>query len=243
MNTKTLGLCIAAAVLLVGACGTQPASREATPASGGTQVKLVALTFDDGPDPVMTPRVLDKLEKYGVKATFFLIGQLVNDRTKPVLDRMVAMGCEFGNHSWEWESLNNKTAEEIRESVEKTSKVIEQYTGQRPRFFRPPNLAVSDTMYEVIDLPFASGILAFDWAGQNTTAEQRAKNVLDAVRDGAIILMHDVQPEPHPTPEALDIIIPELLSQGYEFVTLSELFERKAVDPRSKTHDMWVFVE
>ncbi|WP_148223857.1 polysaccharide deacetylase family protein [Spirochaeta thermophila] len=242
MDTKILGVCIAA-VLLVGACGTQPAPREATPTSGGTQVKLVALTFDDGPDPVMTPRVLDKLETYGVKATFFVIGQLVNERTTPVLERIVRMGCEIGNHSWGWESMNTMPPEEIEESVDKTTKAIEKYAGTTPRFFRPPNLAVSDTMYEVIDLPFASGILAFDWAGQNTTAEQRAKHVLDAVRDGAIILMHDVQPEPHPTPEALDIIIPELLAQGYEFVTLSELFERKGIDPRSKTHDMWVFVE
>lgn len=76
-------------------------------------------------------------------------------------------------------------------------------------------------------MPFASGIIAFDWDGQNTSAEDRANFILKDVKDGAIILLHDVQPYPHPTPEALDIIIPELQKQAYEFVTLSKLFEIK----------------
>jgi peptidoglycan/xylan/chitin deacetylase (PgdA/CDA1 family) len=222
-------------------------------ATGGAQTgdatvkkaKLCALTFDDGPDTDLTPRVLDRLEKYDVPATFFVIGALVNDDTKPVLDRMLKLNCEIGNHSWEWSSMNGMTAEEIRESVGNTNAVIKQYTGTTPKFFRPPNLAVSDEMYDVIGLPFASGVLGFDWAGCDTDAKTRSKNVMDNMRDGAIILLHDVQPEPHPTPEALDILIPALKKQGYEFVTLSELFNRKGIDPKSAnaTYDMWTYAE
>lgn len=207
--------------------------------------KLCALTFDDGPDARLTPRVLDKLEKYGVVATFFLVGYRINDSVKPVIDRMVKMGCEFGNHSWDYNPMDKMDPDRIKEYIKRTNEAIEKYTGKVPQFFRPPNLAVSPVMFEVIDMPFASGVLGFDWAGCDRTPENIANNVLKGMRDGAIILLHDVQPEPHPTPEALDILIPELKRQGYEFVTLSELFKRKGVnlkDPKYK-NKMWVYVE
>lgn len=207
--------------------------------------KLCALTFDDGPDARLTPRVLDKLEKYNVVATFFLVGQRINDSVKPVLDRMVAMGCEFGNHSWDYNPMDKMDPEKIKEYIKRTNEAIEKYTGKTPRFFRPPNLAVSPVMFEVINMPFASGVLGFDWAGCDRTPENIANNVLKGIRDGAIILLHDVQPEPHPTPEALDILIPELKKRGYEFVTLSELFKRKGVDPTDPKYKnkLWVYVE
>lgn len=205
--------------------------------------KLVALTFDDGPNEELTALVLDKLEKYNVVASFFIIGQLVNESTQPTLERMVAMGCEPQNHSWGWESMNAMESEEIRESVTKTNAVIKKYSGKEPTFFRPPNLAASDEMHASVGLPFASGVLGMDWAGCDTTAKDRANNVLNGMRDGAIVLLHDVQPYPHPTPEALDILIPALKKQGYEFVTLSELFRRKGVTPDPKEQTMWVYVE
>ena len=215
------------------AAGQEPAS---------PTVKYCALTFDDGPDAVKTPRVLDRLEKYNVPATFFYIGQLVTDQTKPVIDRALKDGCEIGNHSWAWNSLTGVAPENIKDSVEKTSAVIEKYTGQRPKFFRPPNLAVNKRMTDAIDLPFVSGVVGNDWAGCDTTAEQRAQNVLSGMGDGAIILLHDVQPDPHPTPEALDILIPALKTQGYVFLTLSQLFEKKGVVPQAHDGTVWVFV-
>lgn len=227
--------------LLLVSCKTDDAmqKKESYPMAN----KLCALTFDDGPDIKMTPRVLDKLEKHKVVATFFVIGKLVNNETKEVLKRIVGMGCEIGNHSWEWKSMNNLTPAEIRESVDMTTSAINKYAGVSPKFFRPPNLAVSDIMYDTIEMPFAEGILGFDWAGCGTSAEGRARNILREIRDGAIILLHDVQPEPHPTPEALDILIPELKKQGYEFVTLSELFKRKGIDPKKLKKQMWKYVE
>jgi peptidoglycan/xylan/chitin deacetylase (PgdA/CDA1 family) len=201
--------------------------------------KLCALTFDDGPDSIMTTRVLDKLEKYEISATFFVIGRLVNENTKPVLERMISMGCEIANHSYEWKSMDTMTAARIRESIENTSNIIEKYAGVTPKFFRPPNGAMSNIMYETIDLPFAGGIIGYDWQGCDNDAQKIADNVLENMRDGAIIVLHDVQPEPHPTPEALDIIIPALKKDGYAFITLSELFDRKNVDPDVEYRIWW----
>lgn len=208
--------------------------------------KLCALTFDDGPDAEKTPLVLDKLEYYDVVATFFVIGQKINNGTRSVLVREITMDCEIGNHSYGWQSMDKMDSAQIVESVRKTSDAIEQYIGLRPEFFRPPNLVTSSTMFRVIDLPFASGVTGCDWESCNNTPEGVAQNVLADMKDGAIILLHDVQEsvpaDSHPTPEALDILIPELKQRGYEFVTLSQLFGRKGVDP-DVGNKMWRYVK
>ena len=208
--------------------------------------KLCALTFDDGPssDPELTPLVLDKLKNYGIRATFFLVGENVNDSTKNIIDRMVNDGHEIGNHSWTYGDMAGMTADEIKKSVDDTTRAIQKYAGITPLFFRPPNLSTSPVMYEAVDLPFASGLAAGDWPkGGGDSAENIMKKLEHGIRDGVIILLHDVQPKPHPTPEALDILIPKLVREGYEFVTLSELFKRKGVVPDSNIQDMYVYVE
>ena len=205
--------------------------------------KLCAFTFDDGPDPIKTQRVLDVLRKYHVSATFFLVGSRVNEHTKATVQQILDMDCEVGNHSWDYESLNTVSAEVVKQKFTKTQEAIKTIGGTEARFFRPPNLAVSQTMFNVIPLPFVEGVAGFDWAGCGTTAEDRARKVLEGMADGAIILLHDVQPDPHPTPEALDILIPELMNQGYEFVTLTELFKRKEIDPASRQGAMWKYVK
>lgn len=206
-------------------------------------VKYCALTFDDGPDIVKTPLVLDKLQTHGIVASFFVVGLHINDSTAPVLERAVAIGCEIHNHSWSFDSMNQMTKEEIKESIGKTTEAIKKYAGVTPAFFRPPNLLVSQEMYNAIDFPFIDGILGMDWDGCNTTAEQRVKNVLRGMMDGAIILLHDVQPDPHPTPETLDILIPELKKQGYQFLTLTELFVKKGITPDPDAKKMWKYVK
>jgi peptidoglycan-N-acetylglucosamine deacetylase len=221
-----------------------PASPSApAPAAPAVVAKYCALTFDDGPDPAKTVLVLQKLEKYGVPATFFLVGSNVTKQTQAVMIRALEDGCEFGNHSWSWNSMNTMTEAQIKDSVAATSEAIRNLMGVTPKFFRPPNLATGGAMAAAIDMPFISGVLGNDWSGMNTSAEQRAQLVLGGVRDGAIILLHDVQPAPHPTPEALDILIPELKARGYVFLTLSQLFEKKGVTPALHDGQMWVYVE
>ena len=97
--------------------------------------KVVALTFDDGPDTTLTPLVLDKLEKYGVVATFMVIGQKLNDSTSSVIKRMVNMGCEIGNHSWTYSTMTGMSEAEIRKSVNDTNAAIERYSGTKAKFF------------------------------------------------------------------------------------------------------------
>lgn len=190
--------------------------------------KVVALTFDDGPDVTLTPKVLDKLDKYRVPATFMMIGQKINDSTAPVIKRIISSGSEIGNHSWAYDSMSGMSYSAIKKSVDDTTAAIVKYSGTTPKFFRAPNLATGGSMFDSIDLTFAGGVTCNDWV-QSTTAQQRADAIIAGTRDGAILLMHDVQPLPHPTPEALDIIIPKLQSQGYTFVTLSDLFKIKGV--------------
>lgn len=203
-------------------------------------VKICALTFDDGPDVVKTNLVLDKLEAHDVTASFFVVGQLINEKTKPTLDRALSLGCDIQNHSWSYAGMANMTEDQIRTSINDTTEAIEKYTGTSPQFFRPPNLSVSETMYNTIEYPFASGLIAFDWEG-TTTDQERANHILGSIQDGAIILLHDVQP--HQTDGTLDILIPELKRRGYEIVSLPELFKRKGVDPGSKKGNMWVHVK
>lgn len=208
--------------------------------------KLCALTFDDGPsaDPELTSLVLDKLDKYNVKATFFVVGQNLNASTKPVIDRMVKAGHETGNHSWSYDDMAKMSFDAVKKSVSDTTKAIQKYAGAKPAFFRPPNLSTSPIMYNAIDLPFASGLAAGDWPdGGGDTTEHIMEKLKPGIRDGVIILLHDVQPKPHPTPAALDTLIPYLIKEGYEFVTISELFSRKGVIPDSTVENMYVYVE
>jgi peptidoglycan-N-acetylglucosamine deacetylase len=208
--------------------------------------KLVALTFDDGPDAVATGLVLDKLEAHGVSASFFLIGSQIAAGDAAVLQRAAALGCTFENHSNGFGSLNAETEANIDASVDATNTAILNATGQAAVFFRPPNLAVSALMHQTIDMPFASGLLGNDFPGGSCgsppTVECVSNNVLNGVLDGTIILLHDVQPLPHPTPEALDIIIPELKRRGFEIVNLRQLFTRRNVDPNSMEGSLWTRV-
>ncbi|WP_242967637.1 polysaccharide deacetylase family protein [Herbinix hemicellulosilytica] len=202
-----------------------------------TGKKLVALTFDDGPNLDTTPLVLDILEEHGVVATFFLIGKDINEETKPVMERQLQLGCEIANHSFSHSYMDRMTAEEIKEEIEKTSNIIKEMVGITPKFFRPPYIVTSPTMFEVIDLPFINGINCMDWDA-SVSSEDRAKGILDNVKDGDIVLLHDFSGNIN-TVKALDTIIQGLLDDGYTLVTLSKLFELKGIDPNVK-NKLWI---
>jgi peptidoglycan/xylan/chitin deacetylase (PgdA/CDA1 family) len=211
--------------------------------------RLVTLTFDDGPDPTLTGAVLDKLEAHGVPASFFLIGQQITADDTATLQRAAALGCTFENHSDDFNSVTGVPAATVTARVNAVSDLIEQTTGQRPAFFRAPNLQADATVFAAIDLPLAGGILTGDYPGggpnqTNPTVDSVVNVVRAQIQDGSIILMHDVQPglNPQVTPDALDIIIPELQGQGYEFVNIRELFARRGIDPASRQDADWDFV-
>ena len=158
--------------------------------------KVIALTFDDGPNTDTTPLVLDKLEEHGI--------------------------------------VTKMTAKEIKAEIDFTSDKVEEAVGERPQFFRPPYIAVNQTMFDVIDMPFICGYGAEDY-NNAIGVEERVEKVLAQARDGGIILLHDMNGNVQ-TVAALDKIIPALKEQGYEFVTITELFHAKgvAIDPDSE---------
>ncbi|SDB21764.1 Peptidoglycan/xylan/chitin deacetylase, PgdA/CDA1 family [Ruminococcaceae bacterium FB2012] len=193
--------------------------------------KVIALTFDDGPNTTCTPLVLDLLEKYNARASFFVIGDNITEESAQVMKRAYGMGCEINSHSRTHSDMKKMTAEEIKAEMSYTSELVEKYIGEPPRFFRPPYIAVNQTMFDSIDLPFINGKGCNDWE-EKVTAQQRIDKVLEVAEDGDIILLHD-QPSNYQTVEALETIIPELQKQGYELVTLTELFYAKGITPVS----------
>lgn len=201
------------------------------------QEKIVALTFDDGPNTTTTVQILDVLKEQDVKATFFMCGKSIDRNTRNVIKRVIQQGCEIGNHSRSHTYMDKLSADKIRMEVEYTSHAIQQVAGVAPKFFRPPYIAYNDLMYETIDLPFICGFSVEDWLPEVNAAE-RARRVLAQVKAGDIILMHDFEGNDQ-TVEALKTIIPDMKKQGYEFVTVSELFYRANVEP--KAHEKKIY--
>ena len=191
---------------------------------------IIALTFDDGPNTVITPQVLDILEENGAVGTFFLIAQNITPESAEVVRRAAAMGCDIENHSLTHGFMDRMTAEEIRAEVQACTDRITEITGRAPRFFRPPFIAVNRTMYDNIGLTFICGAGCEDWV-PDVSARERAERVLANAEDGQIVLLHDMQRNVN-TVEALKVIVPELKKRGFRFVTCAQLFEEKGVTPR-----------
>lgn len=191
---------------------------------------VIALTFDDGPNTVITPQVLDILEKEGIVGTFFLIAQNINPESAEMVRRAVSLGCEIENHSVTHPFMDKLSVEEIREEVQTCTDRIVEITGRIPQFFRPPCIAVSQAMYDNIDLTFICGMGCEDWV-PTVTAQERIDRVLANAADGQIVLLHDMEWNVN-TVEALKTIIPELKKRGYEFATVSQIFKMKNVTPK-----------
>ncbi len=192
--------------------------------------KVIALTFDDGPNTTTTNEILDLLEEYDAVASFFLIGTNINEESAVTVKRAYDMGCEINNHSKTHSNMPSMSAEEMQAEITYVDEWVYEITGEHTKFFRPPFIDTNQTMFEVIDQPFIGGFGCYDYM-ENVTAQERADMVLDAAKDGLIVLLHDAAGNDQ-TVEALKTIIPELIADGYEFVTLTELFERQGETPR-----------
>ncbi len=192
--------------------------------------KLVALTFDDGPTIGITDQVLDVLQENGVVASFFLIGQQITDETRYLVKRAHDMGCSIENHSKTHQSMPKLSRQEIVEEIQYTSGLIEEITGEKPAFFRPPFIDYDQKMYDLIDLGFICGYGCEDWL-PTVTAQERIDRVLHDANPGFIILLHDMTDNTN-TVEAIKTIIPELKKQGYEFVTVRDLFQKSSIKPQ-----------
>lgn len=190
---------------------------------------LIALTFDDGPNTEITPQVLDILEENGIVASFFLIADAVTEDSAKVARRAYEMGCEINNHSVTHRYMSEMSPEEIRREIDGCTRKIIEITGEAPRFFRPPYINVSKTMFDTVDLTFICGVGCQDWV-PDVPAQARIDGILSQAKDGDMILLHDM-PGNVNTVEAIRTVIPELKKRGFRFVTCGQLFREKGVTP------------
>lgn len=247
---------IIAAVLSLSGCGTANISTAETASSETSSAKVteettmreidpnkpvIALTFDDGPNTVTTVQVLNKLEEYGVTASFFLVGTNITDETKDIVKRAYDIGCEIDSHSKTHSYMNQMTADEIKEEISYVDDKLMEIIGKPAPFFRPPYIAVNDTMYQNIDKPFICGFGCDDW-DPKVTIDERTERTLEQVQDGAIILLHDSYNN-FQTVAALDKIISALQEQGYQFVTVTELFNVKGVEISGDDTNLYSLVQ
>lgn len=181
--------------------------------------KMVALTYDDGPS-IYTPRVLKTLKENNAVATFFVVGNRVptySDTVKKAHD----MGCEIGKHTYEHKNLTRVSEAEVKRQITKTNRNVKKVTGQAPVIVRPTGGATNANVKQWVGMPsIIWSIDTLDWKTRNADSTKRA--VLDHVKDGDIVLMHDLYSA---TASASETIIPELVKRGYQLVTVSELAE------------------
>lgn len=202
---------------------------------------VIALTFDDGPNTTTTKQVLEVLEKHGVKASFFVIGNNINDESGKVMKMAYDYGHEINNHSQTHSYMTQMTTEEIQAEIKYVDDLVEKFTGEKTKYFRPPYISVNTTVHDAIDIPFICGVGCNDW-DPNVSVEDRVEKTISQVKDGTIILLHDAEGNSK-TVEAIDQIIPKLLAEGYQFATVSELFEAKGVYVHPLDTKMFTIVE
>ena len=192
---------------------------------------MVALTFDDGPNGKATPKILDTLEKYGVVATFFDLGQNMANYPK-VVKREETIGCEVESHTYAHKNLNKLTSAQIKADMEKAEKVYQNILGHKPSLVRPPYGNANSTVKSTLKYPLINwDIDTLDWKSRN------AESVLKEIHkysdyDGRIILMHGIY---NSTAEAVEKLVPELIDNGYQLVTVSEMAKYKNVTLKNGT--------
>ena len=191
--------------------------------------KVVALTFDDGPNPATTNQALDTLSKYGIKATFFVLGKNVSGNEE-ILKRMKADGHVIGNHSWSHPILSQLSLDEAKKQITDTEDVLTKVLGSSSKLMRPPYGAITDDIRNSLDLSFIMwDVDSLDWKNKNEASI--LTEIQREVKNGSIILMHDIHAE---TVHALPKVIDYLKGQGYDFVTVPDL-----LDSRLKAHQLY----
>ena len=183
---------------------------------------VLALTFDDGPHPKNTPRLLDMLKERGIKATFYVIGQNVAQYPE-VMKRIVAEGHEIGNHSYTHVSLTKCSQDKVTDEVSKTNDAILQACGAKPTTIRPPYGATNAAITKRLNDEFGLTVVMWsvdplDWKIRKSA--HVSSHILQNAKSGSIILSHDIHPT---TIDAMPEVLDGLLAKGHKFVTVSEL--------------------
>lgn len=209
---------------------------EGDSSSAPNEVKArIALTFDDGPGQY-TDKLLDCIEENNVHATFFMLGENVGKYPETV-KRMIKLGCELGNHSWNHPNLLNIGLDAVKQQFDDTDNALIEACGQAATVARAPYGSGSQEIYQTVQKPFIMWSLdTLDWKALNAAADYEAV-INGDLTDGSIILMHDIH---QPSVEAALNIIPELVKEGYELMTVSELAQAKDIELQFACYtDFW----
>lgn len=219
-SNKTLmrmgaAVCLAAmAALAIGGHGTAEPAAAIVNENG----PVIALTFDDGPYPKVTGHILDVLEKNGVCATFFVLGSRIEGH-EDMLTRMDELGCEIGNHSFSHADLTRLSKADCQRELSDTDAEIRRITGHEASVVRPPYGYYNKTVMSAAERPLILWTVdTNDWRGK--APGEIADYVIQQAKEGSVILMHDQQTQ---TADAMEMIIPTLIDEGFRFVTVSEL--------------------
>lgn len=219
-SNKTLmrmgaAVCLAAvAALAIGGHGTAEPAAAIVNENG----PVIALTFDDGPYPKVTGHILDVLEKNGVCATFFVLGSRIEGH-EDMLTRMDELGCEIGNHSFSHADLTRLNKADCQRELSDTDAEIRRVTGHEASVVRPPYGYYNKTVRSAAGRPLILWTVdTNDWRGK--APGEIADYVIQQAKEGSVILMHDQQTQ---TADAMEMIIPTLIDEGFRFVTVSEL--------------------
>lgn len=219
-SNKTLmrmgaAVCLAAmAALAIGGHGTAEPAAAIVNENG----PVIALTFDDGPYPKVTGHILDVLEKNGVCATFFVLGSRIEGH-EDMLTRMDELGCEIGNHSFSHADLTRLSKADCQRELSDTDAEIRRVTGHEASVVRPPYGYYNKTVMSAAERPLILWTVdTNDWRGK--APGEIADYVIQQAKEGSVILMHDQQTQ---TADAMEMIIPTLIDEGFRFVTVSEL--------------------
>lgn len=190
-----------------------------------TSQKAVAITFDDGPNPIYTPQVLEIFAKAEGKATFFMIGEQM-EKNPEIVKEAAEQGHEIGNHTYSHPKLSELTPADCLGEIERTEQMIRDLTGKQPVTFRPPYLDYNQETISVVESKGYSMIGALNLEAQDW--EQPGVNhILSAsrkcVKNGSILIFHDGYGDRSQTIQAVRELVFELKSQGYQLLTVSEL--------------------
>lgn len=196
---------------------------------------IIAITFDDGPHPEFTPRLLDTLKERQIHATFYMVGRNVTAYPK-IVKRMVDEGHEVANHSWSHPSLSGMGTESVRSQLKRTHEAIVKACGVAPLTYRPPYGAIRLQQRGAIQVEFGYPTIIWDVDPLDWKTPRSVKRVHDQVlsqtRNGSIVLLHDIH---QTTVDAMPATLDALMERGYKMVTVTQLLQLEAkVDAAKK---------
>ena len=190
----------------------------------------IALTFDDGPNQKLTPRLLDLLAEHHIHVTFFVLGENAEQHPE-ILQRAAREGHEIGNHSWSHPNLAKLSEENVRSQIKRTEELITNITGSRPAVFRPPYGSLTTHQKHFIHDELGYEIILWDvdpldWKEPGPSVV--SNRILKETRPGSIVLSHDIHAQ---TIQAMPATLTELEAKGFKFVTVSQLLKLQTPTP------------